>query len=843
LDSFDKPEGPDRLNSTPPPEPEPAPAPPDEPDDSQLPPSAWLVRNGTTLLIFAGLIGLLLWKWGLGSTLNLALVGLGLGLVIFIHELGHFAVAKWCNVYVETFSIGFGPALPGCRVKYGETVYKLALFPLGGYVKMLGEGEGEDDENESNPRSYKNKTVPQRMAIISAGVIMNVILGCICFVAVYTHGKGRIAPIIEQVETASPAWQKGITKSAVLVQVGGRVATPNRPLSFDNDLRRFVMVSNPGEKFKLVYELYEPIGHPNAKPKRYEIEIAPRKDADDMQPVIGLRHAECLRLEKSGLLPTEFKNPVRPGSAAAAAREPLPLKPGDRVTATSDPDKPDQMRPLSENGDGPDADRKRDFELAQRYLAFAGKPMKVSVRRADGKVEELGSSSAAFAFGDVIIATTDPEDKEGKVTPLPADPRNPGGELPDYFAFDKRLRLLGGRFVTIRVRRDKGQEVDLVVPPPYHFRLPARMRMGQVVALRDPVGATGPATASEDDVKTGDIIDAITLTSGNQKRRFVISGKADGADAEMIDPVRLPDALEAWAWAHPNTQVTFDVRRDNQQHERKPTELKKEVPWDYAERWRFAGEAPLGARAPVSIPALGIAYRVDPMVEEVEAGSSTLQKNDVVKRIWVQAGTKGEWVKVEPGGWGHIFLAVQRLAESGPVKLEVERGGAVVPVEVTPAADVSWPRADLGLLMQDDKRVQQADHVGEAMLMGLQDTWDWIKFIVLSLKQMIVGNISFMQMGGPVSIGVTAYSAAGMGFWEFIFFIGLISINLAVINFLPVPFLDGGHMMFLTYEGLRGKPAPEMVQTVATLGGVLFLISVMVFVFYLDLMRVIKWFF
>jgi regulator of sigma E protease len=58
-----------------------------------------------------------------------------------------------------------------------------------------------------------------------------------------------------------------------------------------------------------------------------------------------------------------------------------------------------------------------------------------------------------------------------------------------------------------------------------------------------------------------------------------------------------------------------------------------------------------------------------------------------------------------------------------------------------------------------------------------------------------------------------------------------------------VPFLDGGHMMFLTYEGLRGKPAPEMVQTVATLGGVLFLISVMVFVFYLDLMRVIKWFF
>jgi membrane-associated protease RseP (regulator of RpoE activity) len=176
---------------------------------------------------------------------------------------------------------------------------------------MLGEGEGDDDENESNPRSYKNKTVPQRMAIISAGVIMNVILGCICFIAVYTHGKWRIAPIIEYVETASPAWQKGIPKSAVLVQVGGRVATPNRPLSFDNDLRRFVAVSNPGEKFARL-RTAEPIGDPNAKPKRYEIEMPRRRG----------RHAACHwpaprgvpALEKASMLPADYKNPVRPGS-------------------------------------------------------------------------------------------------------------------------------------------------------------------------------------------------------------------------------------------------------------------------------------------------------------------------------------------------------------------------------------------------------------------------------------------------------------------------------------------------------------------------------------------------
>src|SRR6516164_9869084 len=94
---------------------------------------------------------------------NITLAALGLGLVIFLHELGHFAVAKWCDVHVETFSIGFGPALPGCSFQRGETTYKIAMIPLGGYVKMVGEG-ADTDESDDDPRSFKNKTVGQRMA-------------------------------------------------------------------------------------------------------------------------------------------------------------------------------------------------------------------------------------------------------------------------------------------------------------------------------------------------------------------------------------------------------------------------------------------------------------------------------------------------------------------------------------------------------------------------------------------------------------------------------------------------------------------------------------------------------
>ena len=120
----------------------------------------------------------------LASILNIVTAAIGLGLVIFVHELGHFAVAKWCGVYVERFSIGFGPML-WCR-KWGETEYALSAVPFGGYVKMRGQddidpGQMTDEQVAADPRSYTSKSVPQRMAIISAGVIMNLITGWMFF--------------------------------------------------------------------------------------------------------------------------------------------------------------------------------------------------------------------------------------------------------------------------------------------------------------------------------------------------------------------------------------------------------------------------------------------------------------------------------------------------------------------------------------------------------------------------------------------------------------------------------------------------------------------------------------
>jgi regulator of sigma E protease len=88
-----------------------------------------------------------------------------------------------------------------------------------------------------------------------------------------------------------------------------------------------------------------------------------------------------------------------------------------------------------------------------------------------------------------------------------------------------------------------------------------------------------------------------------------------------------------------------------------------------------------------------------------------------------------------------------------------------------------------------------------------------------------------------VTIARVAYKIAGMDFWEFVFFLGLISVNLAVINFLPIPVLDGGHMVFLVYEKLRGKPASEGVRIGATYAGLALILCLMVFVLWLDFSR------
>ncbi|WP_303852409.1 RIP metalloprotease RseP [Seleniivibrio woodruffii] len=143
-----------------------------------------------------------------------------LGVLIFIHELGHFILAKYTGVLVERFSIGFGPVL--FKWQKGETEYALSAIPLGGYVKMYGEQPDSEVDPEKAHRAFNNKTVFQRFLIVFAGPFFNFVLAIIIYSAIFMHGTPRFLAEVGGVSDGSAAEQAGLAKGDMIISVDGR---------------------------------------------------------------------------------------------------------------------------------------------------------------------------------------------------------------------------------------------------------------------------------------------------------------------------------------------------------------------------------------------------------------------------------------------------------------------------------------------------------------------------------------------------------------------------------------------------------------------------------------------
>lgn len=146
-----------------------------------------------------------------------------LGVLIFIHELGHFGAAKFSGVGVEKFSLGFGPRLFG--VKRGGTDYMLSALPLGGYVKMVGEAAGEDVGEDEARRSFTHKPAAVRAAIVAAGPVMNLVLAAILLPAIFMIGIQSPAFLEKEAKIGyavpdGPAAKAGILRGDVITAVG-----------------------------------------------------------------------------------------------------------------------------------------------------------------------------------------------------------------------------------------------------------------------------------------------------------------------------------------------------------------------------------------------------------------------------------------------------------------------------------------------------------------------------------------------------------------------------------------------------------------------------------------------
>jgi len=155
-----------------------------------------------------------------------------LGILIFVHELGHFLLAKLCGVRVLKFSLGFGPKLIGKKI--GDTEYVISALPLGGYVKPLGESPDEPVSDEDRPFALNSQSAGARFLILAAGSVFNILFaGCI-YALVYMVGFPVLTTLIGQISADSPAERAGIAAGDSVEGIDGR------PIHYWDDLQAAV---------------------------------------------------------------------------------------------------------------------------------------------------------------------------------------------------------------------------------------------------------------------------------------------------------------------------------------------------------------------------------------------------------------------------------------------------------------------------------------------------------------------------------------------------------------------------------------------------------------------------
>jgi len=175
--------------------------------------------------------------WSLGAFI------VALGILVAVHEWGHFYIARRCGVQVERFSIGFGKPLWRHKSAQG-TEYVIAMIPLGGYVRML-DGRIDDVPAELEHKAFNKKTVLQRMAIIAAGPGVNFIFAFFALWLMYLVGLETVKPVVNDIEPTSIAAQAGITAGDEIIKIGDR-ATP------DWEAVNLEVVSHIGQESALV---------------------------------------------------------------------------------------------------------------------------------------------------------------------------------------------------------------------------------------------------------------------------------------------------------------------------------------------------------------------------------------------------------------------------------------------------------------------------------------------------------------------------------------------------------------------------------------------------------------
>ncbi|MCI0507767.1 MAG: sigma E protease regulator RseP [Gammaproteobacteria bacterium] len=236
-----------------------------------------------------------------------------IGVLIAFHEFGHYWVARRCGVKVLRYSIGFGKPLWLRRHGADQTEYVIAAIPLGGYVKMLDEREGEVPANEAH-RAFNRQSVSKRIAIVAAGPVFNFVFAIFAYALMYVVGVPGIKPVVGEVKEQSIAYNANIHANDEIIAVDGEL-TPTWGSA------RMAMLQSALQNDRINLELQDPAQ------QRYHVSL----------PVnaISTENKQSLLMEELGLSPYRPPIPAVMGKlSAGGAAERDGLLPGDRIVAS-----------------------------------------------------------------------------------------------------------------------------------------------------------------------------------------------------------------------------------------------------------------------------------------------------------------------------------------------------------------------------------------------------------------------------------------------------------------------------------------------------------------------------
>ena len=720
---------------------------------------------------------------GWGSSLwNILQVAIGLGFVIFVHELGHFLAAKFFGVKCEKFYVGFdvpislGPIqLPAklFHFQWGETEYGIGSIPLGGYVKMLGQDDdprNAEKENERirvdssekveavgraqyDPRSFPAKSVFARMVIISAGVVMNIIFGILFAAVAFNIGVPYEPTIVGDVIPGDPAWQTGVQSGDRIVQVA-EMKEPNANLSF-RDMRESVALAgfdHPEKPLPVVIQR-------DGETLKFEIVGTMRHDPKSQLMSMGISSPLVTKVsDKSPFMPLLSVN-------WDEAKDILPkLEPGDTIVGVNGVELP--------KVDGIDVPLERELNLLLHPLFDQSVTLQVERTASDDKNSKSPKSRVDVTWEPLPMRTLGIGFQVGPVAAIQVGS-----------AAEKAGVLVGDTIVSF-----DGKPVDNA------FTLPLMVakKKGETVKLV----LKHAATTSADKDKSG--------------KEYTLEWKVP--ERFQLRDVGLqynPVGLELPGSGLVVTPLSTVASVNPKGNDEKELSL---APGDQIQQIRLDSDAS-------------------------EASQATL-KESLGKEMWAEL-VQGKQLE---NGYSSQFVhsLVQHLPIGTKLRVYFFRDSKVENVSVQVANDPVWAWYDRGLITQPAKLMHRAGSVKEAMSLGVSEIWTKASSVLRFVRMAFTGKIPSNAAAGPGMIFYVATSAASESTTKLLMFLTMLSANLAVLNFLPIPALDGGHMMFLIAEAIRGKPVDEALQMRLTVAGVMALLALMAFVIFNDVMNLSK---